>query len=223
MKTVGDVFASPEEKRILASILPGGDKWAFSVKNGDKCREDCPAYRSCRGHGPDKICSDSWSKSPLTPLVLDVMAHTFSHFDYYNKGDLSDITEKNEKVNILREKISKLYTQIENEEIEEGTLTLRTHYFRERDTDVAKKLKEKAFNEDRLICAACEVDFKARLGALGIRVIECHHTVPLSSLRHTGKTQLADLALVCANCHRLAHSQKEPLTIQAIRSLHNNS
>jgi 5-methylcytosine-specific restriction protein A len=69
-----------------------------------------------------------------------------------------------------------------------------------------------------LACEACGLDFAAVYGELGDGFIECHHTVPLA-LGSVRKTSLADLALVCSNCHRMLHRSTEPLAVEALRSV----
>jgi hypothetical protein len=51
-------------------------------------------------------------------------------------------------------------------------------------------------------------------GSRGRAVIECHHTKPLHTLV---ATRLDDLALVCANCHRLIHGGQPWLTLENLR------
>jgi hypothetical protein len=72
-------------------------------------------------------------------------------------------------------------------------------------------------NKGRLICEVprCGFDFQARYGELGLGFAEVHHKKPLSKAPIGGqKTRLADLAIVCANCHRMIHldGQSRPLT-----------
>jgi predicted HNH restriction endonuclease len=43
--------------------------------------------------------------------------------------------------------------------------------------------------------------------------------VPVSTLRPGTKTKLADLALVCSNCHRMIHRRARWLTIDELRDL----
>ena len=49
--------------------------------------------------------------------------------------------------------------------------------------------------------------------------LDVHHLRPLADggERLTG---LQDLAVLCANCHRLAHAAHPPLAVEAIRALH---
>ena len=41
---------------------------------------------------------------------------------------------------------------------------------------------------------------------MGKGFAECHHVVPLADLGRQKRTRLEDLAIVCANCHRMIKS-----------------
>jgi len=58
-----------------------------------------------------------------------------------------------------------------------------------------------------------------RDGARGRGFIEAHHTKALAALVENAKTKLEDLALLCANCHRMIHSQKPWLSIAELRAI----
>lgn len=63
-------------------------------------------------------------------------------------------------------------------------------------------------NGNRLICEVpnCEFDFNAKYGALGEGYIQVHHREMLSASPDAGRqVTLADLAIVCANCHAMIH------------------
>ncbi|MCK1607251.1 HNH endonuclease [Bradyrhizobium sp. 166] len=83
------------------------------------------------------------------------------------------------------------------------TQRIREHKFR------AKKIEEAlAKNHGRLICEVqgCGFDFFRRYGDIGRNYAHVHHREPLSKAPMSGKTlRLADLAIVCANCHAMVH------------------
>ncbi|MCB9108759.1 MAG: HNH endonuclease [Anaerolineales bacterium] len=54
-----------------------------------------------------------------------------------------------------------------------------------------------------MACEVCEFDFAQVYGELGYGFAECHHLVPLSELGESRRVRLADLAIVCANCHHI--------------------
>lgn len=47
--------------------------------------------------------------------------------------------------------------------------------------------------------------------------IEVHHLIPLSELTEERPTKLADLCLLCANCHRMIHRSDPMLTLAQLR------
>lgn len=79
----------------------------------------------------------------------------------------------------------------------------REHKLRKRKIAVA--LQE---NDGRLVCEVprCGFDFHRQYGELGVGFAEVHHKKPLSNAPLRGhKVTLSDLAIVCANCHRMIH------------------
>lgn len=79
---------------------------------------------------------------------------------------------------------------------------------RERDRTLRKK-KIQAVEKagDLIACEACGFDFGNAYGERGAGYIEVHHVNPLHVTGPTS-TSLDDLALVCANCHRMCHRGK---------------
>ncbi|MFF8829264.1 HNH endonuclease [Streptomyces sp. NPDC015131] len=87
----------------------------------------------------------------------------------------------------------------------EGRLLMRRHQARERNRGLRKKKIASVLRHGgRLACEACGFDFEQVYGARGAGYIECHHVVPLHEAGE-GRTKLSDLALICANCHRMIH------------------
>lgn len=88
----------------------------------------------------------------------------------------------------------------------EGRLLHRLHCLRERDPRlVAAKKRSVLAATGALACEVCGFDFEAAYGDVGRGFIECHHVVPLAALPHERLVRISDLALVCANCHRVIH------------------
>jgi len=72
-------------------------------------------------------------------------------------------------------------------------------------------------------CTVCGFDFEAAYGALGHHYIECHHLNPLSERPEEEQldgatTSLEDLAVVCANCHRMLHRRRPALSPDELRA-----
>jgi 5-methylcytosine-specific restriction protein A len=96
----------------------------------------------------------------------------------------------------------------------------RVHRLRERSRVLVRRAKEKALDEHgRLSCAACGFDFAAVYGEIGRGFIECHHLLALADLLDEHTTRLADVALVCPNCHRMVHRKRPWLGLDKLTEL----
>jgi len=106
----------------------------------------------------------------------------------------------------------------EGEEAEEGRILTRLHRTRERDRKIVERRKAKALRDHgSLYCEACGFNFATRYGERGNGFIECHHTKPVSALLPGEKTKLEDLALLCANCHRIVHIRRPWMAIEQLK------
>lgn len=95
-----------------------------------------------------------------------------------------------------------------DQEYEEGSCFERRHLGRGRSPEArSDKIKRARALHGAIRCEACDFDFEAIYGDHGRDYIECHHRNPLSAVG-TSKTKLADLALLCSNCHRMIHRCK---------------
>ena len=103
---------------------------------------------------------------------------------------------------------------------EEGQFLTRLHRYRERNTTLVKRKKKKVLAEQNaLLCEACGFDFQTVYGDRGDGFIECHHTQPLSESASEVNTKLADLALVCSNCHKMIHRRRPWLSVEGLSQL----
>jgi hypothetical protein len=100
----------------------------------------------------------------------------------------------------------------------EGKASLRLSYHRYREQRLREeKLKQRKLEcNGRLICEVpnCDFDFEAVYGAVGQGYAHVHHLKPLSDMPEVGGTTvLADLVVVCANCHAMIHrrGQNRPI------------
>ncbi|MFJ6754357.1 HNH endonuclease [Streptomyces sp. NPDC091273] len=87
----------------------------------------------------------------------------------------------------------------------EGRLLARWAISRERNPMLRKRKIDQVRKLGLpLRCAVCTFDFHSAYGALGNGYIEVHHVLPLH-ISGPRETNLNDLALLCANCHRMCH------------------
>jgi hypothetical protein len=108
----------------------------------------------------------------------------------------------------------------EEDEFPEGRSFTRTHKLRERNPQASIQKKENVLKKTgTLACEVCGFDFHTTYGALGYGFAECHHRIPLSELTESQLTKLEDLAIVCANCHRMLHKARPWKTIEELKKI----
>lgn len=100
---------------------------------------------------------------------------------------------------------------------EEGGVIMRLHKRYERDPKLVAEKRRAAAAAGKLACEVCGFEFEKAYGELGTGYVEVHHTKPVYTLQPGTKVKLADLALLCANCHRMAHRKRVPLALSQIR------
>lgn len=86
----------------------------------------------------------------------------------------------------------------------EGKIVTEVHVRRERDPRLRKRLVGKRRKDGGLSCDICRCTPPSKASQLHEAVYEVHHLVPLSAGQER-TTRLEDLALLCANCHRMIH------------------
>ncbi|WP_214482962.1 HNH endonuclease [Bacillus sp. SM2101] len=144
--------------------------------------------------------------------------------EFYNDKDkLHDIAQSIiSGITYEKEVVSKPINIDEEEEFPEGKVLYRVHKQRERNSNVVKKKKQIALENNELKCEICEFDFYKTYGKLGHGFIECHHTIPVSNYKEDSKTKLNDLILVCSNCHRMLHRKRPWLNKVQLKSILNS-
>lgn len=105
------------------------------------------------------------------------------------------------------------FTQGIEETAIEGRRQLVTHLRRERNRGLVEMKKASATS---LACELCGFDSAS---FYGVAYCEAHHLTPLASLAEISETTMRDLALVCANCHRIIHSKFPPLTLEEVATM----
>lgn len=103
----------------------------------------------------------------------------------------------------------------------EGRILTAMHRRRERNPKLRQKLISRRKKQGALHCEMCKWGVSFPLPHYIPAALEAHHLVPLSAM-DAQQTRVDDLALLCANCHRLIHRvigvQKEWVTIAACRA-----
>lgn len=133
-------------------------------------------------------------------------------FGMTNAGSVTKLDEAEDKPE----------TDLEEEIVgKEGRLLVRIHAYKERDRNLAKLAKKsfKGKHGGKLLCEACGLNPVERYGSSGERAIEAHHKIPIEELQPDSITRADDMAMVCASCHRIIHSDKPCLTIAQVQAL----
>jgi len=101
-------------------------------------------------------------------------------------------------------------------QVREGERAKRETTFLTRNKGVVDAAK-KAFNGN---CEGCGDNLEAKYGSLARGFVEAHHKYPLAGADDVGvTTKVSDLALLCANCHRMVHRKSPCLTIEELQSI----
>ncbi len=143
-----------------------------------------------------------------------------------NSADLINFVDEIFSLADIRSRADALDPNIPNyrEGFPEGKLKEKMHKYKERSSAITAMAKRMTLQrEGRLVCKICGFDFKQKYGEIGEGFIEAHHTVPISDLSDTGEeTRIEDIALVCANCHRMLHRKRPWLDMSDLRNLLNS-
>lgn len=101
--------------------------------------------------------------------------------------------------------------------VSEGQQRLVSHLVKERNRKIINEKKRQAIISNTLQCKVCNFSFEQTYQA---NFIECHHLSPISGAAGVRETKLEDLALVCANCHRMLHTKFDGqfLSIQELQA-----
>ncbi len=105
---------------------------------------------------------------------------------------------------------------VHEEGASEGLSRLQAHLVRERRRGLSLRKKRSV---ESLSCEACEFSFSATYGAVAAEYCEVHHLLPLATSGESRRTLLKDLAILCANCHRVVHLRNPPLTLLELKAM----
>ena len=93
----------------------------------------------------------------------------------------------------------------------EGRAKLVSHLVRERNRAL---IEAKKASVENLACEICGFDSTVTYGE---SYCEVHHLIPLAQLQDDTETSIDDLAIVCANCHRIIHRHTPALDLEILR------
>jgi len=109
-----------------------------------------------------------------------------------------------------------LDVDIHSAAVNEGQRRLVQHLQRERKRTIVLMKKRRAPSLD---CEVCGFSFRGVYGTAAMDYCEVHHLVPLSDAASVAQTRIEDLAIVCANCHRVIHLRNPPYEMEDVRRM----
>ena len=141
-------------------------------------------------------------------ILKDNLVHIINNPDLYNE-------EYNERYDEIHENQSNEYI----DRFDEGKSKIVTMKTKERNREIIRKAKQlfKDKHDNKLFCEVCGFDFNKVYGSIGEDFIECHHTIPISSLCDGGITRIEDLVMVCSNCHSMIHRNDKLLSVDDLK------
>ena len=86
----------------------------------------------------------------------------------------------------------------------EGKFFTEVHRKRERDAKLRTFVLKQKRQNNQLHCEICNSSPKVGLKNIADAMFEIHHIIPLSFGKER-QTKVSDVALLCANCHRMLH------------------
>ena len=134
--------------------------------------------------------------------------HAPAHFEHLKRNadcSLSHVARKRNRPDPLKADYS-----LDDPKALEGYEIDRQSTFLKRNRAQVAKCKER----DDYTCQACGFELESN----GNHVIECHHTKPLA-VHGERMVPLSELVCLCPTCHRIAHTRKEPFTVDEIKAI----
>ena len=151
------------------------------------------------------------NSSQLRASADRVIAQKARLFGNTNAGSAMTLIETSAKPEVDAERIVG----------KEGRLLVRLHRYRERDRKFTRMVRKyyKDLNGGKLVCQGCGCVPTEIYGPLGDRCMEAHHKIPIAQLQPDSIMRVSDMAMLCASCHRLVHSQRPCLTVEGVSEL----
>ncbi|MFK0332715.1 HNH endonuclease [Rhizobium sp. NPDC090275] len=155
---------------------------------------------------------------PLKALYGAAHQPTANHRHYGYKNAEEDMRALGFEVVINRGKVPELEGSPDvYPSVQEGKRIIKEIGIIQRSKAIVKLAKD---SRKPLVCEVCNFDFEKTYGTHGKGFIEAHHVDPLSKREGVNApTGVADFAMLCANCHRMAHYGPRCLSVVELRAL----
>ncbi|MCB0274863.1 MAG: HNH endonuclease [Calditrichaeota bacterium] len=232
---------TPYTRGQIRDLLGGGSAQSYLPTRNGKVLCGCFDPKKNRrapffidiGAGPQVKKSAQWlvDDKNIIPVFIKQASHNWRYQGEFRAAGLSYDSQYRQWEGVREIAIAVLFLEqvkgielSDNAEIEfpgqmEGNKKLRLHYVRERKPGLAKFKKELLLKKDGCLrCEVCGLNSRDLPEEIGLACFEVHHRVPLASLEDKSFTTLEDLAILCANCHRMIHKTEPLMSVEEFGS-----
>ncbi len=189
--------------QITSNLENPNARW---VERHYRCLRTCNGKRSTYG-GPKKYWAPNANST--SRLVPSEELKTFEKLILLKFFHISlDELKQRRTEESVDDSLFEMLSDIDDKKYEEGRRKLILHERMERQrnrglvSDAKARFREK---HQSPYCEVCGFNFSDKYGERGVDFIEAHHRFPISKLTSKTLMKLKDLAMVCANCHRMLH------------------
>ena len=106
---------------------------------------------------------------------------------------------------LMNLKLLQASSELDSVSAQEGGFRNKLHRVKERRSLRGPRLNLMFTNHGRYYCECCRIQSPDATEPTSI--LEVHHIIPLAEIDFIQQTTLEDLAVLCANCHRLIHAR----------------
>lgn len=172
--------------------------------------------------------------SMLSPDSLKLQKNGTYRWNLTLANDRLHVSHRNGYVPVERFLASQLIIEVKipegDSDIASERVNLRTRSYEgivegiARESIVLSRSRSAALRREALklssgVCEGCGVNFSALLNGRGLRALQVHHKKQLALRETPEATSLTDLAVVCANCHAIIHTNpKEAMSVEMLRA-----
>lgn len=105
--------------------------------------------------------------------------------------------------------------------VTEGEMRYCTAEYKTRSRELREAALDHYAVAGRLKCNVCQFDFASAYPSIGDGYIQLHHLKPVAYLQGEPlriEDALANVRLLCANCHQMVHREHPPIPVEELRS-----
>ena len=209
-------YSSPSTIYGIGIVEQKNWKFNSSVKNNKYCLRNTRKVNWMESFLPQKIDEEEViSELGVRQTIKSIPKKLFI-------DKILPLIPENSKTKIYDQIISSEISDFPSVEEDEVDLSfkekkkLRLHKSFDRDPKLIKEAKK----IHGYTCMACGFNYKEKYGEIGEDYIEAHHLIPFAELDiNANLSPKKDVAVLCANCHRMIHRFEDTSNIEKFQKL----